>query len=43
VLAASVSASPRGVKMRRVCVVTIKVPVLPWRSWMSLNSISRRS
>ena len=42
VLAASVSASPRGVKMRRVWVVTIRLPVLPWRSWMSENSISRR-
>ena len=37
VLAASVSASPRGVKMRRVWVVTIRLPVLPWRSWMSEN------
>jgi hypothetical protein len=34
-------ASPRGVKMRRVWVVTIKVPVLPSRNWMSVNSISR--
>ena len=42
-LAASVSASPRGVKMRRVWVVTSRLPVLPWRSWMSENSISRRS
>ena len=42
-LAASVRASPRGVKMRRVWVVTTSVPVLPLRSWMSVNSISRRS
>src|SRR5215831_1613237 len=43
VLAASLMASPRGVKMRRVWVVTISAPVLPWRSWMSVNSNSRRS
>ena len=43
VFATSTSASPRGVKMRRVWLVTISVPVPPPRSWTSENSVSRRS
>jgi len=38
----SVMARPRGVKMRRLWVVSINVPVLPSRTSTSVSSISRR-